>query len=464
MNKTLQTQTNGAPAEQTCAWNIGQFIANAPHKHPPKVRESAQRALIDSLGCIYLGANHPDTQAVLTTTREWGVGDKPIFGSSEKLPAPWAALVNGTSAHAYDFDDWEDPGITHGSAAIFPALLAIADSTMSIDMLFDAWIVGTEVIMRIGQTVNPAHYELGWHTTNTLGAIGAVAACARLISLNPLQACNAVSLSTSMIGGFTSQFGTTAKPLHAGLAAKTGVISASLAAGGATAQPAVFEKDAGFLNAMTAATADQLSARLALLGKAYAISQFGLHIKKYPSCGCTHLIVEACQNLRAAHSIQPSEILRVETIISDIARSVLPYGVPKNRTEALFSVPWCAAVALTDGFVGVGSFQPEALNRKDLLELSTRISVGEHPRYRGLSFHPDFPDKVKVHLKNGRSLTESIVYPVGSPQRPLEQADLKAKFLDNAAFGKLPLGRAEAMFEMVFETPASKPFGDLFVT
>ena len=115
-------------------------------------------------------------------------------------------------------------------------------------------------------------------------------------------------------------------------------------------------------------------------------------------------------------------------------------------------------------FVGVGSFQPEALNRKDLLELSTRISVDEHPRYRGLSFHPDFPDRVKVHLKNGRSLTESIVYPVGSPQRPLEQADLKAKFLDNAAFGKLPLGRAEAMFEMDFETPASKPFSDLFVT
>lgn len=464
MNKASLTQAQHLPAEQTCAQQIGHYVSQGPLNHPQDAWESAQRAFVDTLGCMYLGANHPDTQTVLAMTRDWGAGDRPVIGTSERRPAPWAALVNGTSAHAYDFDDWEDPGITHGSAAIFPAVLAIADAATSIDAVLDAWSVGIEVIMRIGQAVNMTHYELGWHTTNTLGAIGAAAACARLTSLDQFAASNAISLSTSMAGGFTSQFGTTAKPLHAGLAAKTGVISASLAARGATAQPAIFEQDAGFLKAMTRATADQLSASLALLGTVHAISQYGLHIKRYPSCGCTHLVVEACQNIRAVHGIQFLDIAHVETVISDIARSVLPYGVPKNRTEALFSVPWCAAVALVDGSVGVESFQPETLKRQDLLELSARISVEEHPRSPGLAFHPDFPDRVKVYLKDGRFMTDSIAYPSGSPQRPLDRADLKAKFLDNARFGDLAIARAEAMFDMVFETPSGRLLSDLFVT
>lgn len=465
MNKALPNcRTKGTPTKQTCAQQIGQYVAQGSCNHPPNVLEYAQRAFVDTLGCMYLGANHPDTQTVLATTRDWGTGDRPILGTPEIRPAPWAALVNGTSAHAYDFDDWEDPGITHGSAAIFPALLALADEKTSIEAILDAWIVGTEVIMRIGQAVNMTHYELGWHTTNTLGAIGAAAACARLVTLDAVGTSRAISLSTSMVGGFTSQFGTTAKPLHAGLAAKTGVISASMAARGATAQTTIFEEDAGFLKAMTHARADQLSASLSLLGRAYAITEFGLHIKRYPSCGCTHLVVEACENLRAAQSFQPSDIARVETVVSDIALSVLPYGVPKNQTEALFSVPWCAAVALIDGTVGVASFQPETLNRRDLLALSARISVKEHPRSPGLAFHPDFPDQVTVHLMDGRCFTDSIAYPLGSPQRPLKQANLKAKFLDNATIDCLPHAQAEAMFDMVFDTPSERTLGDLFGT
>jgi len=464
MNEVVKNQYFARTGDKTCAEQIALFIAQSSKTHPENIRQAARRAFADTLGCMYLGSRHPDTMTILSTVQPWGQGDKPVFGHEIRLPAPWAALVNGTSAHAYDFDDWEDPGISHGSAAIFPALLALADDDTSLESIEDAWIIGTEVIMRIGQAVNMTHYELGWHTTNTIGALGAAAACARLMSLDASKACHAISLSTSMIGGFTLQFGTTAKPMHAGLASKTGVMSASLAARNATAQKAVFEEDAGFLSAMTHATPAQLQEALTELGKNYAIAQFGLHIKKYPSCGGTHLVIEACQKIREKHQVSSADIASVDTSISDIAYSILPYRVPNNRTEALFSVPWCAAVALVDGDVGVPSFQPEALARPNLLDLSARISVNEHPRSPGVAFHPDFPDVVTVRLKDGQSFTETVSYPLGSPPRPLATSDLRSKFLENMKLGKAPADAAHSMFENIFESPQRVTARDFVVS
>jgi len=178
-------------------------------------------------------------------------------------------------------------------------------------------------------------------------------------------------------------------------------------------------------------------------------------VKKYPSCGCTHLVIEACQKMLAQQDLNPQDIVRVDTVISDIARSVLPYGVPKNRTEALFSVPWCAAAAFIDGTVGVATFQPSALARADLLDLSARISVAEHPRAPGLAFHPDFPDMVTVHLKDGRSFSETVAYPPGSPQRPLPIDDLRTKFLSNTEMGQVSQPKAELLFDRLFDSPTA---------
>lgn len=463
MNKPLSNTPPHDIDNMTCAEVIACFVVQSPNTHPEDVWAHAQRAFADTLGCMYLGAYHPDTQVVLTTVQNWGTGGSSIFGRPEKIPAPWAALVNGTSAHAYDFDDWEDPGITHASAAIYPALLAIADDAVPLGSIWDAWIVGVEVLMRIGEAVNMTHYELGWHTTNTLAAIGAAAACARLLSLDETETSHAVSMSTSMIGGFTSQFGTTAKPLHAGLAAKTGVLSASFAANKATAQKAVFEAEAGFLNTMTRASPDHLRSSLAQLGQTYAMHRYGLHIKNYPSCGATHLVIEACQNLRNRHQVEPSDVVGMDAVISDIARSVLPYGVPKDRTEALFSVPWCAAVAMIDGDVGVASFQPDALTRPELLDLAARVSVNDHPRSPGLAFHPDFPDTVTVHLKGGQSICESVAYPIGSPKRPLPDDKLRHKFLNNTQLGGLSRDLSKVLFETIFDAPQTKAIGDVLM-
>jgi 2-methylcitrate dehydratase PrpD len=440
---------------------IATFIATAPRSHPDAVLTLARRAFVDTFGCMHLGANHPETLTVLQTVHNWGNGTSRVFGHTKKLAAPWAALVNGTAAHAYDFDDWEDPGITHASAALLPSILAIADETAPLDTILDAWVIGIEVIMRIGEAVNMTHYELGWHTTNTLGAIGAAAACARLIGLNSDMARNAIALSTSMMGGFTSQFGTTAKPMHAGLAAKSGVISSALASNGATGQPGVFEKNAGFLNVMTKASPQDLAKAVEKLGKAYAMLEYGLHIKKFPSCGGTHLIIEACQIIRSNYDLATTNIERVETSISDIAFSILPYGIPKNRTEALFSVPWCAAFALLNDSVGVSSFELNALTRKDVHALASRVSVIQHSRSPGLAHHPSFPDVVTVYLTDGQNLSHSIAYPIGSPTRPLSNSELKRKFLDCMEKGNKLRAQGSKVFEIVMNCSQQASISEL---
>lgn len=444
----------------TAAEVIGAFVALSSHDHSADVLTTARRAFADTLGCIYLGADHPNTLSVLETVRGWGHGPAQIIGHDVRLAPPWAALVNGTAAHALDFDDWEDPGITHPSAAIFPAILAIASKDMDLGALLDAWIVGVEVIMRIGEAVNMTHYEIGWHTTNTLGAIGATAACARLTRLNAEQAQHAISLSTSMLGGFTSQFGTTTKPLHAGLAAKSGVMAATLATNKATAQSGVFEHPAGFLSTMTRAEPDKLASALSKLGQASAISQYGLHTKKYPSCGCTHLIIEACEVIKRTHDLDPGQIARVDTQISDIAYSVLPYGVPADRTEALFSVPWCAAVALENGTVRIADFDAATLAREDLRALAARVAVSQHARAPGLAFHPSFPDTLTVHLKDGTRLSHSVAYPIGSPTRPLSDDMLQQKFMDCVA-GRMPALHAQSLYEKIIQNSRAISVSDL---
>lgn len=428
---------------ETAAATIGAFIAHHPSSHPAEAVAFAQRAFLDTVGCMLLGAERPATRFALEAVMPWGEGDKPVIGTALTLPAPWAALVNGTSAHALDFDDWEDPGITHASASLVPAILAEAAPDTPASVLFDAYLVGLEVIMRIGEAVNMTHYELGWHTTNTLSVMGCAAACARLHRLDARTSMNAVSLSTSMMGGFTSQFGTTTKPMHAGLAAKSGIVAAQIAATGATAQAAVMESDAGFLNAMTKCTASELAERLALLGKPLSVLHLGMHNKKYPSCSCTHLVLEGCLMLREAHGLKPEDIAHVEGCISDIAFSVLPYGVPESGNEGLFSVPWCAAAALIDGKVTIETFSEASIRREDLRALAARVSVTQHPRFPGLAFHEDHPDITRITLVSGEVLEQPIAFPIGGPRRPLSNEELAEKF-HACANSQIPRESAEA--------------------
>jgi 2-methylcitrate dehydratase PrpD len=458
--KKMNANTRSTRTDDLAINILGRFIANTPIEHSELAFERSRRAYLDTVGCMFLGAEHDVTKTALGTVSVWGVGDSPVIGTDISLPAPWAALVNGTSAHSLDYDDWDGPGLTHTSAILVPAILASALPDASGLDLFDAHIVGVEVIIRIGEALNMSHYERGWHATNTIGVIGAAAACARILRLDAEASANALSLATSMAGGYTTQFGTSAKPLHAGFAAKSGVLASALAKSGANGQRNALDGKVGFASLMSDALGADFEMSMAKLGDPWGILEYGLYTKMYPSCGCTHLVAEAAENLKAKHSIDPSMINSMQISVSDIASEVLPYGVPNDATEALFSLPWCVAIGLIDGKVGVEAFSNQAISRNEVSALAARAKVDIHPRHGSDVFHPDYPDSIKIFMQSGEVFQESVAYPLGAPERPASDRDVERKFL-NCAKSCISDTQAQQVLNIIRQPQASWNFDQL---
>ena len=231
--------------DATAITRLARFVAEHPRGASERAHlDRATEAFLDTLGCMLLGRNAPVTQSAIEAARPWGDGPAPVPGTGVFLPAPWAALAGGAAAHSFDLDDYTLVANDHPSAVLVPALLAQVSATagnVSGAAILEAYLIGLEVIFRAGDAVNMGHYNRGWHTTSTLDSLGATAAVARLTGLSAEQAGAALSLTTSLGSGFVSQFGTMAKPLHAGISAKAGIVSCALALAGATASPHVLD-------------------------------------------------------------------------------------------------------------------------------------------------------------------------------------------------------------------------------
>ena len=215
---------------------IARWISDCSGTWNETALQGARRAFHDTAACMLAGSGDVAVNNVHAAVAVWGTGECTVVGTPNRLSAPWAALVNGTAAHALDFDDVLEIGAAHASAALVPALLALGEErNASVAACLDAYLVGFEVLARLSEAMNMTHYFRGWHTTLSLGAPAVAAACARLLQLDEKRTLAAISLATSSSSGFKRQFGTMAKPVHAGLAAKSGLLAASMAAAGVTA-------------------------------------------------------------------------------------------------------------------------------------------------------------------------------------------------------------------------------------
>lgn len=197
---------------------------------PAKSLQMAQFSLFDWLICGRAGINEPvATHLRALAADELGAGAASVFGAG-LAPARMAALVNGATSHALDYDDTHFAHIGHLSVGIFPAALAVAEEQhASASEVIAAFLLGAEAAIRVGMTLGAAHYNLGFHQTATAGAFGATIAAAYLMGLNPDQTRAAIGLCATRASGLKSQFGTMGKPYNAGVAAANGVESAKLA-------------------------------------------------------------------------------------------------------------------------------------------------------------------------------------------------------------------------------------------
>ena len=220
---------------------------------PAEALYAARQCLLDWLGVTVAGHDEPLARLLREEVSEQGGrAQATIVGSDERVSASQAALVNGATSHALDYDDVLMAMSGHPSVPVWPALLALAELRgAGAREVLAAFVAGIEMEARTGHLVMPGHYATGFHATGTLGAFGAAAACAHLLELTEEQWLHALGIAGAQAAGLKSMFGTMCKPLHAGKAAQNGLLAATLAARGYTSDTTVLESAQGFTATQT---------------------------------------------------------------------------------------------------------------------------------------------------------------------------------------------------------------------
>ena len=307
--------------------------------------------------------------------------------------------------------------------------------------------MGVEVMARLGEALNMTHYFRGWHTTSTLGAPAAAAACARLLRLDAARTTAALSLATSLASGAKRQFGTMAKPLHAGLAAKNGIMAAALAEAGVTAAADAYEGARGFVDLFAGVPRARLEAAVADFAVPPAIERYGLWQKVYPCCGSVHRPLDALLDMRGDSGLAPQAVAEIDALLPEIAVQNLPYDAPADAMQARFSLPYLLASALIDGRLALDAFTGDALARPDVRTLIPRIRMRPDPEQPGDVNVDEVPLRatVTVRLAGGAERSRTVREPRGHPCRPLDRDALHAKFVDCASRA-LPPAEHDAAF------------------
>ena len=366
-----------------------------------------------------------------------------ILGVAERTGAGWAALANGTAAHALDFDDMCFVSLAHPSAPLVAAGLPVAElADAGGAALLDAYCVGFEIEAVLGRVMNPTHYEHGWHATATLGTIGAAATAARLLGQDAQTAACSMAIATSEASGLKESFGTMVKPLQAGLAGRSGVLAALLATAGFTASDRAVDGPQGLLVAMQARQ-PELGDAGAALGHVWEIVDGGITVKLYPSCAATHPTIDTLLDLRAEHGFDADEVEQIEIGVDAVTPTVLIHDRPTQGLEAKFSMHFCAAAAVANGRVDIQTFET-GLADPVIRRLLTRVRMRVDPSVGG--DQPALTEAmVTVRLADGRSLERRVRGARGYPSRPPTAEELDRKFRTCAERVVSPAAASEAL-------------------
>jgi len=448
---------------------FGGWLAGAPGDWPADAVHSAHREFIDLIAVMVPGAAETVTDHVFTVVENWGDGPCACVGHSRRLAAPWAALVNGTAGHVLDFDDNFDPPKAHATTVLGPAILALGEQEDATGAAcLDAYICGLQIMGRVGQGVNPTHRNRGWHATATVGAVGAAAACARLLKLDATQAAHALSLSTSMAAGFMSQFGTMAKPVHAGLAAKAGIVAASLARAGVTAGMHTLDGPTGMNRLMVGPDYETLRDSLThvehgqnlrfettRVGTPLLITEHGFRVKRFANCGAAHRAMDGLLAIRAEQALTADQVARVDVYAPRVHFNNLMYPNPQDGLESKFSIEYPLAVILAGGDCTLADFTDAGVQRPAIRALFGRIIRHPVDKLEG-----EFPTRVVVTTTDGRQFEKTMAWPLGSKAAPFTDAQYWEKF-EACVTGHLNAAQAAALRQAAARLPTLAHIGDL---
>jgi 2-methylcitrate dehydratase PrpD len=411
---------------------VSEFIARmACSDIPEPALAAARRALLDTLGVALAGSKEPTAQIIAEYVRK--IGGKPIatiFRAGLKASAADAALANGTIAHALDYDDNAMPMRAHASAVLIPTILALAEQEKSSGKeILAAYVIGREVGGKIGDALGAEHWIEGWHSTATVGVMASAAAASKILRLDTQKCAIALALAASQAGGLKAQFGTMAKPFHAGMAARNGVTAAMLADSGFTASEHILEDPFGYFKVLGKRRESDYAHIPQTLANPWDILANGVLVK--PSPGVWYTAVDALSRLVEAHSFSPSQVKKIEARLS--ARFLQGHRsdsliLPETALEGRFSLEFNLAIALLEGQAGLAQFTDRKVQSASARELMGKIGV------TGIEVKPTDPELLTVTLRDGREYTERLTAAVGSLANPISDEGLEGKYRDCARF------------------------------
>jgi 2-methylcitrate dehydratase PrpD len=227
---------------------------------PLNIIDTAKKLFIDFLAVSIAGFHRGPLAKILYEEykRNSCLPESTIIGNSKhKMSAVEAALINGVSGHSLDLDDGHREAKGHPGVVVIPALLALAerDGSSGKDFIL-SMVVGYEIFVRLGKIANPSLFNKGFHTTGVCGALAAAAGTAKLLSCNHQQIESCLSIAGTQSSGLLAitHTGQMIKPLNAGKAAQSGLLSTLLTIEGAKGSDNIIECEDGFLQAFAEKT------------------------------------------------------------------------------------------------------------------------------------------------------------------------------------------------------------------
>jgi 2-methylcitrate dehydratase PrpD len=422
---------------------MAEFIAGSEERALPEwTLHEAKRTLLNLLA-ISLSASRSDDARILTdwARQEGCTARASVIGTALKTSPGTAALVNGYLAHLQDYDDTHFPTVLHPSAPVWPAVLAAAElNGVTGRQALAGFVLGAETACRVAISVHPWHYDAGWHITGTAGVFGAAAGAGRVLGLDVAELVAALGAGGTLACGVREVFGSHAKPLHAGHAAARGLEAATWAGAGFKASDDIIGGRRGFWAVLSPAGHSE-QALLGDLGRHWELKMNGL--KPYANGVVSHPLQDAVIGLRNAHDIKPEQVAAIEARVHPLVLELMNRAEPRRGLEGKFSFQHCAAAALVDGAGHDAQFSDA--------KVVDPVIVGVRAKVKGTVEPAVEEDEVfvTITLTDGRKLETHVEHATGSPQNPMSDTVLRAKY-DALAGEVFDPERAAALWDAVW--------------
>ena len=398
---------------------------------PDDIKNIAKNCLIDIFGVTFAGSSTYSSKVIQNfSEKNYNSGNCNILGSKIFLNSSGAAFTNATSAHALDFDDNCYAGIVHGSAVVFPAVLAVAqEQNKKGKDILKGFVLGLEVEFAIAKALSNSIYDKGWWTTSLLGSIGSAAGVSSVLELNIQETSNALALAISGSGAMRAVRGTNAKHFYCGQASERGVLSALLSKQGLTGPIDTFEDQNGIIKILNDGNFDHNP--IDKLGSEFGLLNPGVDIKKYPVCYASHSAIDATKDIISNNDISFDSIKSITVKVPELVASNLKYTKPKTVSEAQFSMQFSIASLLYFGEMSLDTLNPESIADQNIQKLLEKIKmqVVEIPSEH-LSSDLICPEWSLVELDtiNGNRYNCFVGSPSGSSKKPMAEETFYNKF------------------------------------